>query len=208
MGHLSINGTWKYFPLGIYSQVTSFEAVMQIRVGPNLRPIHCIYFLFWDFYFFMYLLTYLLGAASKKKKHISHVTLGSSTLTYSFMRIRRILVGDSLGHQKRCILNTAFRLWVGLPQDASLFCEMPSSCVVPKPASSVQKHPNVKVRLLCMAVRILQGDQSENAHYCALLWRMRSNPDPGLVARTWLVSSLLLTHSGRELEEKRGEDWV
>lgn len=43
VGHLSINGTWKYFPLGIYSQVTSFEEVMQTRVGSNSRSIHLIY---------------------------------------------------------------------------------------------------------------------------------------------------------------------
>lgn len=53
MGHLSINETWKYFPLEIYSQIPSFEAVMQIRVGPISRPAYLIYFLSSEFILFV-----------------------------------------------------------------------------------------------------------------------------------------------------------
>jgi hypothetical protein len=52
MGHLSVNETWKYFPHGIYSQITSFEAVMQIIVGSSSRPTHQIY-LSLEFVFFL-----------------------------------------------------------------------------------------------------------------------------------------------------------
>lgn len=76
VSHLSVNGTWKYFPLGIYSQVTSFEAVMQIGVGPNSRPVDLIYFLSLEFtVFFCFFFAWGL-LLSKKSKGINHLTLG------------------------------------------------------------------------------------------------------------------------------------
>lgn len=187
MGHLSINRTWKYFPFGIYSQVTSFEAVMQINWSKlKTNPLN-LFLIFGVDLIYLFLAR---GFCLLRRGNISVIgLLGSSSLTYSFMRIRRISVGKVLGDRR-----VAFQMQLSdcehvFPKILScsikcLLCKY-RNCQCPNQLHPIKKDPTVKLKLDYSAWQLgfcKEIHPSVCRSFCALLWTMRNNMDPMMVA--------------------------
>lgn len=216
MGHWSINRTWKYLPLGIYLPVTSFEAVMQIRVGPNSRPIHLIYFLSLEFYLCIDVLFIYLLADSfclLRRGNISVMwLLSSSTMTYSFMRISRILVrGESWATEGLC-----FRYCFQIVSGSSLGYLLVLQNVLFVGTEPVSAQPSFTRFQKVLKLKLdYSGGQwgfcketCLDVPFCALLWRMGSNPDSRKGMRASLGSKVPVICSRLELEDRRSKGRV